>query len=329
MTPDQPTSQPPLLTTKVLQGFQKTGRTTLRTQPASPAVACSVESFSTLMQIAEGSLSDCIGRLARVRECIVALNDPTLVVNDLLRHEEEANALLAEVEEILTNTHLGESKLFTGGFSVDSVEVAGNPVEMRLRIPRIDLRFLGLEKGIEIAKRPHQIPLSDPPQEWLAEIPFRKALERYIDSRPHQSPLFAADTTATQLAALCNAELAPHEQLTTAEIESIFGGRFDPSVHVNLLNEIRTDEQVIGSLHRAMEQLEAIQKEARGCINRLESAFSSGSAAIENPVSPGLPDAELAKRLIADGQPLQNSALSELMKAQNAAEAKALIQLIR
>lgn len=282
------------------------------------------ETLGSLLSHVEDSLNEAMNRLQRLREVIVAFSNHT----DQTQFQAEVDAILAEVSQILQSAECNRIKLFTGDVAFQSVEVNGRSVSLEFRIPRVDLAFLGLPDGINLSKHPYWVPLADSPEYSHSLGTFRRALERHLNGSSPQQPPFPADTTAVTLAELLNAQLPPVQHLSTAAIDSFFNGSFDPAVHVQILNHLKTDAQNIVSVQTAAERLSTIRSDALGCENRLQSAIRASQLPTETSVS-GSPD--LAKELMKASMlgVVENSAMQMLAQANDQQTAEALRQMLR
>lgn len=285
-----------------------------------------------IMTTAEESLNDSIIRLERLRSTYVQFTmDTRRDGTSLNRFQEEIDALLAEVGDILMRAEFNRTPLFSGAFSVDRVDVNGRAVDVGLRIPRVDLAMLRLYDVIKLSRAPYEIPLADSPEYGGSRPVFRTAVERHLDRHTASGPPFAADTTAAALADLLNAQIAPDRHLTAEAVDSFFDGRFNPSVHVALLNGSRTDAQNIGSIDKAIDTIDSVKAKIQACMSRCTVAIASAQL---NPeaAAPTVSDADLAKKLLGlslEGAPLETAALDMLAQTNDAEEAERLRRLLR
>ena len=293
------------------------------------AARINAETLQSLLSHVEDSLNEAMNRLQRLREVIVAFSNHTdQTAGALGQFQAEVDAILAEVSQILQSAECNRIKLFTGDVAFQSVEVNGYPLALEFRIPRVDLAFLGLPDGINLSKHPYRVPLADSPEYGRSLGTFRGALERHLNSSSPQQPPFPADTTAVTLAELLNAQLPPVQHLSTAAIDSFFNGSFDPAVHVQILNHLKTDAQNIVSVQTAAERLSTIRSDALGCANRLQSVIRASQLPAETSVS-GSPD--LAKELMKASMlgVLEAPAIQMLAQANDQQTAEALRQLLK
>lgn len=337
MSNDQPSSRKPGISSTALRTSTASKSITipertasqLKSEPrqGSDAAVQMGEQAAACLNVALEALTKSINCLMRMRDCAAELScflgEKQLVLD---AYQREFDVTFAEVQEYLTGAECHGRKLFSGDFSLDAAVVGGRRCEIGLQLPRVDLASLGWQNGIDLSKRPAEIPLADASVHRHPEGIFRRALEHYLDDPGTPQPPFSADTSEATLAGLLNAHLPPHERLTAAAIHDIFDGGFAPAVHAGLLNEVRTDNQIIASLLKAVASLESIRSGVFASMRRLEQRQASDQAAADVPVR-DLSDADLAKRLY--GSPLENAALSMLMQTTNAEDAKRIRELLR
>ena len=109
------------------------------------------EDAISLIQTAEGSLTEVNNMLTRVRELTVQAGNDTNQQQDRVKIAEEVSQLLTEIDSISARTEFNEKKLNDGSFENGYFQIGSNAGQsLNLSIGEISVESLGLDQTKEV-----------------------------------------------------------------------------------------------------------------------------------------------------------------------------------
>ena len=128
-------------------GLSISTRMTAQIRGMSMAIRNTNDAVS-LLQVAEGSLSETTNALQRMRELAVQSSNSTMTSSDRADLQKEVNQLMAEIERIADDTKFNNQNLINGTFSTKAFQVGANVGEtITISISSAETNDLGLSTG--------------------------------------------------------------------------------------------------------------------------------------------------------------------------------------
>ena len=128
-------------------GMSISTRMTAQIRGMNMAVRNSNDAVS-LLQVAEGSLSETTNALQRMRELAVQSSNSTMTSSDRADLQKEVNQLMAEIERIADDTKFNNQNLLLGTFTSKAFQIGANVGEtITISITSAETNDLGLSTG--------------------------------------------------------------------------------------------------------------------------------------------------------------------------------------
>ncbi len=128
-------------------GMSISTRMTAQIRGMNTAIRNSNDAVS-LLQVADGSLSETTNALQRIRELAVQSSNSTMTSSDRADLQKEVTQLMAEIERIADNTKFNNQNLLLGTFTSKAFQIGANVGEtITVSITSAETADLGLSTG--------------------------------------------------------------------------------------------------------------------------------------------------------------------------------------